>query len=121
MWSEFSEPACGESCGLRILRGGGGHRTFCLGPHSETLGDYTLVSAREDAISCKDSQLITPSVSAVAVRNGLTDWRLHSKNTPRRGNVGCSRPQAFGHDSDFFPSFLAMQLAVNHPSSVMWP
>jgi hypothetical protein len=35
MWSEFSEPACGESCGLRILRGGGGHRTFCLGPHSE--------------------------------------------------------------------------------------
>ena len=28
--------------------------------------------AREDAISCKDSQLITPSVSAVAIRNGLT-------------------------------------------------
>jgi hypothetical protein len=36
--------------------------------------------AREDAISCKDSQLITPSVSAVAARNGLTDWRLRSKN-----------------------------------------
>jgi hypothetical protein len=28
---------------------------------------------------CKDSQLITPSVSAVAVRNGLTDWRLRSR------------------------------------------
>ena len=30
-------------------------------------------------ISCKDSQLITPCVSAVAVGNGLTDWRLRSK------------------------------------------
>jgi hypothetical protein len=49
--------------------------------------------AREDAISCKDSQLITPSVSAVAARNGLTDWRLRSKNKPRRDDVGCSRPQ----------------------------
>jgi hypothetical protein len=27
----------------------------------------------EDAISCKDSRLITPSVSAVASRNGQTD------------------------------------------------
>ncbi len=35
---------------------------------------YSLVTvrygAREDAISGKESQLITPSVSAVAVRNG---------------------------------------------------
>ena len=34
-----------------------------------------------------------PSVSAVAVTNGLTDWRLRSKNTPRRDVVGCSGPQ----------------------------
>ena len=49
-------------------------------------GDFSLVPsgncAREDANSCKDSQLITPSVSAVATRNGLTGWRLRSKNTP---------------------------------------
>lgn len=45
--------------------------------------DFSLVTlkccAGEDAISCKDSQLITPSVSAVAARNGLTDWRLRSR------------------------------------------
>ena len=39
--------------------------------------DFSLVTvrdcAREDAISCKDSQLITASVSAVAVSKGLTD------------------------------------------------
>jgi hypothetical protein len=56
--------------------------------------DFSLVTvrccAREDAISSKDSQLITPSVSAVAA-NGLTDWRVRSKNTPRRDDVGCSR------------------------------
>ena len=48
---------------------------------------------REDAISCKDSQLFMPSVSPVAVRNDPTDWRLRSKNKPRRDDVSCSRPQ----------------------------
>ena len=42
--------------------------------------DFSLVTvrycAREDAISCKDSQLITPYVFPVAIRNSLTDWRL---------------------------------------------
>ena len=42
--------------------------------------DFSLVTvrycAREDAISCKDSQLITPSVFPVAIPNSLTDWRL---------------------------------------------
>ena len=46
---------------------------------TSALRDFWLVTvgycAREDAISCKDSQLITPFVSALAVRNGLMDWR----------------------------------------------
>ena len=59
--------------------------------------DFSLVTirdcAREDAISCKDSQLVTPSVSAVRHVTALTDWRLRSKNKPRRDAVGCGRPQ----------------------------
>ena len=46
----------------------------------------------QERFSCKESQLITPSVSAVAARNGLTDWRLRSKNKPRRNDVA-SRSQ----------------------------
>ena len=47
--------------------------------HKATFSLVTVrYRAREDAISCKDSQLITPFVSAVAVGNGLMDWRLGS-------------------------------------------
>jgi hypothetical protein len=31
-------------------------------------------------IAADDCPIITPFVSAVAVRNGLTNWRLRSKN-----------------------------------------
>jgi hypothetical protein len=67
------------------------------GAGRNTLADFSLVTlkccAREDAISCKDSQLITPSVSAVAARNGLTDLAITLKNGPRRDDVVCSRPE----------------------------
>ena len=68
--------------------------------HWLPLGDYSLVTvrycAREDAISCKDSQLITPSVFGVAARNGLTDWRLRSKpnvDVMTLAAVGRSQPR----------------------------
>ena len=49
--------------------------------------------AREDAISCMDSQLITPPFPPSRHVTVLTDWRLRSKNKPRSDDVGCSRPQ----------------------------
>ncbi len=35
--------------------------------------------AREDAISCEDSERLTFSVTPVVVRNDLTDWRFEEQ------------------------------------------
>ena len=69
---------------------------------SSSLGDFSLVAvrdcAREDAISCKDSQLLTPSVPAATGRSRSTPgaiippvlkllqatWRQSSRSWLRR-------------------------------------